>query len=96
MTAEGQGPAALEELRRQVRDVDREIVRLVAERVRLAREIGAAKRDAARGTLDPAREAAVIRHAADEGRAAGLDPDDVRELFWTLIGICRRAQLEGR
>ena len=83
----------LEALRREVRRVDREIVAMVAERVRLAREIGATKQAAARATLDPAREAAVIREATALGRDAGLDPEDARNLFWMLIDICRRAQL---
>lgn len=80
-------------LRREIERVDREILRGVAERVRLARQIGAAKRDGQRGTLDTEREAAVLRRAAELGREAGLDPEDARELYWTLIGVCRRAQL---
>lgn len=86
---------AVDDLRREVERIDGEIARLVAERVRVAREIGAAKRSADRGALDAAREAAVVRKGAAVGAAAGLDPEDARDLFWLLIGICRKAQTEG-
>ena len=46
-------------------------------------------------TLDPAREAAVVRRAGELARDAGLDGDDVRYIFWHLIGLSRRAQMEG-
>ena len=87
------GGPELESLRREIERVDREILTSVAERVRLARRIGALKRDGRRGTLDTEREAAVLRRAAELGREAGLDPEDAREIYWTLIGVCRRAQL---
>jgi chorismate mutase len=83
----------IDSLRREIERVDREILQRVAERVRLARQIGAAKKDDRRGTLDTEREAAVLRRAAELGREVGLDSEDARELYWTLIGVCRRAQL---
>ena len=64
-------------------------------RVRLARDVGRTKRAAGLPTQDPAREAAVIRHAAELAREAGLQDDDVRTIFWQVIGLSRRAQLEG-
>lgn len=88
------GDDPLARLRAEIQRVDREIIGLVAERVRIAGEIGALKQEDARATLDPGREAAVIRAATELGRADGLDPEAVRELFWTLVGMCRRAQLE--
>lgn len=86
---------SIEALRREVERVDREIVRLVAERVALAREIGAAKQAQDRAPLDAGREAVVVRNGAALGREAGLDPEDARDLFWLLIGICRRAQVKN-
>lgn len=88
----GDAPPALAALREQLERVDRELVRLMAERVRLAREIGAAKRDAGMPTLDPAREAAVVRRAAALAREHDLDEEEVRAVFWKLIGGARRAQ----
>lgn len=83
-------------LRRRIEALDEAILERVAERVELARRVGAAKRDAASATLDPGREAAVIRRATETGRRLGLPEEPVRELFWTLVGLCRTAQLEDR
>lgn len=84
----------LARLREEIERIDREIVTLVAGRVRLAREVGTAKRAAGLPTLDPAREAAVVRRAGALARDAGLVDEEMRALFWHLIGLSRRAQVE--
>ncbi len=80
-------------LRDRLEALDREIVRCIAERVRLAEDIGRAKRDAGLPTLDPGREAAVIRRATAMAREEGMEAEDVRDVFWDIVGLCRRAQL---
>lgn len=87
--------AQLLRLRGEIEEIDRTLVRLIAERVRLAREVGHAKRELGLPTLDPAREAAVVRRAGALAREMGLADEDVRYLFWHLIGLARRAQMEG-
>jgi len=73
--------------------LDRALVQLVADRVRLAREVGVAKRAAGLPTLDHVREAAVVRRAVSIARDVGLEHDDeIRQIFWLLIGLSRRAQ----
>ena len=92
---EGQtAPPELARLRADIERIDRDLIRLIGERVRLARAVGRAKRAADLPTLDPAREAAVVRRAASLARDADLDDSDVRYIFWHLIGLARRAQLE--
>ena len=92
--AVGAAPA-LEELRARIEAIDAALIQLLAERVHLARAAGDAKRSAGLPTLDPAREAAVVRRAAAAGRDAGLVGDEARELFWRVVGMCRRAQEEA-
>ncbi|HEX5727043.1 MAG TPA: chorismate mutase [Longimicrobiaceae bacterium] len=87
--------AELERLRTAIEELDRRLVELIAERVRLAREVGVAKRAGGRPTLDPSREAAVVRRAGALAREAGLAEEDVRDIFWHLIGLSRRAQAQG-
>jgi chorismate mutase len=82
-------------LRQQIEEIDRTLVALIAQRVRAARDVGRAKRDAGLGIMDPAREAAVVRRAVELARDEGLDEEDMREIFWHLIGLSRRAQTEG-
>jgi chorismate mutase len=84
----------LDALRQEVERIDRTLVQLIAERVEVARRIGVVKRESDLPTLDPAREAAVVRRAGSLARDAGLADEDVRYIFWHLIGLSRRAQLE--
>ena len=94
MTApsEQQAAADLARLRDAVEDVDARMVALIAERVQLAGAIGAAKRTLGRPTLDPRREAAVVRRSGELAREHGLDDEAVRTIFWQLLALARRAQ----
>ena len=85
----------LRSLRECIEQIDRELIGLIARRVRLAREVGAAKRELGMPTLDPAREATVVRRAGELAREAGVGDEDVRYIFWHLIGLSRRAQMGG-
>jgi chorismate mutase len=84
----------LSRLRDEIERIDRALVQLIAERVRIARAVGVVKRLEGMPTLDPAREAVIIRRATGLAREAGLPEEDVREIFWHLVGLSRRAQLE--
>lgn len=83
----------LSELRTEIERIDDELIGLLADRVRLARRAGEVKRAAGKPILDPAREAAQIRRAAKLGREAGVPVESTRDVFWHIIGLCRRAQL---
>lgn len=80
-------------LRDGIEEIDRELIELLSRRITLARQVGAVKRRAGLPTLDPPREAAVVRRAGALAREAGLEDEDVRYLFWHVIGMSRRAQL---
>ena len=84
----------MDRLREEIESIDRSIIELIARRVDLAREVGRAKRAAGLPTLDPAREAAVVRRAGQVAREVGIEDEDVRYIFWHLIGLARRAQNE--
>jgi chorismate mutase len=95
MTSQTERPTqGLAELREHVQRLDEEIIRLLAERVRVARRIGAAKRELAQPTLNPSREAEVVRRAGELARAAALPDEPIRELFWAIIALSRDAQRE--
>jgi monofunctional chorismate mutase len=81
--------------RAEIERVDRSLIELIARRMELARSVGNAKRAAGLPALDPAREAAVIRRASEIARELGAPEEDVRYVFWHLIGMSRRAQLAG-
>src|SRR5207253_2077326 len=60
-----------------------------------ARRAAAAKRSAGLPTLDPGQEAAVVRRAAALAREGGLPEEAVRDLFWHLVGLTRRAEQDA-
>ncbi|MEX2582692.1 MAG: chorismate mutase [Gemmatimonadota bacterium] len=84
----------LNRIREEIEAIDRSLIELIAKRVHFARRVGAVKRAAGLPTLDPPREAAVVRRAGALARDAGLDDEDVRYIFWHLIGLSRRIQME--
>ena len=84
----------LAEHREEIRRIDAELVRLLASRVTVGVEIGGAKREAGLPTVDPAREAEVIRRAGELAREAGIPDEPVRAIFWQIIGLSRRAQVD--
>ncbi len=88
MAAEG----ILDALRKEIAEVDLKLVELTARRCRLAVEAGAWKQRRGFPVEDPAQEAVVVRRAAEAARATALDAEGVRDLFWCLIGMARRAQ----
>ena len=87
-------PDEIERIREGIARIDRDIVALLAERMTLARQAGELKRASGLPTLDPAREAAVLRTMVELGREHGLHSEDARDVFWSVIALCRRAQTE--
>ncbi|HVX41843.1 MAG TPA: chorismate mutase [Gemmatimonadaceae bacterium] len=95
MSGDGTTQGAAEELarcREEIERIDSEIVSLLARRMVLGKRTGELKRLAGMPILDPTREAAVIRRVANVAREAGLPPEPVREVFWQIVGMSRRAQ----
>lgn len=99
MTAQRRAPgddplAELAACRAEIEEVDRAILDLLARRVLLGRRIGALKRAAGLPTLDPAREAEVIRAISGAARELGLPTEPVRDIYWRIISLARLAQAE--
>lgn len=87
--------ARLSDLRDSIDRVDRELVALISRRCRLARTAGDRKREARLPIVDPRQEAAVVRRVARRARAAGLEEEAVRRVFWCLIELSRGVQTGG-
>jgi chorismate mutase len=78
--------------REEIAAIDRELVALLKKRVELGKQTGVIKREMGLPILDPSREAAVIRGAVEAARELGLPEEQVRELFWRILGLSRSAQ----
>jgi len=84
--------AELARCRGEIEDLDRRLIAMIAERVALGRRTATLKRAAGLPILDPRREAEVIRRAATTAREHALPEEAVREVFWKVVGLSRRAQ----
>jgi monofunctional chorismate mutase len=89
------GSDALTELaacRDEIERLDNEILTLLGRRLMLGKRTGVLKKAAGLPILDPTREAAVIRRVTERAREAQLPAEPVREIFWQIVGMSRRAQ----
>ena len=76
---------ALDELRKRLSDVDRELIDLIAARQKIVAEIGAHKIQNAVPTRDYEREREVLKGAREQALALGLDPEIAEEVMRPLI-----------
>src|SRR5687768_450801 len=75
----------LEELRKRLSEVDRELIGLVAARQKIIAEIGAHKIQNSVPTRDYEREREVLKGAETEARARGLEPELAEQIMQLLI-----------
>lgn len=83
---------ALEELRQRIRDLDGEILRLVAARMEAARQVGELKKAAGVPLRDYDVERQVLALAAVQADALGLAPHLARSVMQLLIAESREEQ----
>ncbi|MCA1813307.1 MAG: chorismate mutase [Halobacteriales archaeon] len=86
----------LEALRREMRELDQEILRLVAQRMRTAQRIGAAKRRQGLPVRNYEVEAQVIRATRAYCKRRGIDTEVGEDLMRTLIRAAVQVQEDGR
>ena len=72
--------------------MDEALIRLLTERLRLARRAQLLRSEAGVGGVDPEREAKVLRRAAELARKAGLPDELVRDVFWRIVALCTPEQ----
>lgn len=82
----------LEALRREIATLDEQLVSLLARRLALVEEVGEVKQQLGLPTLDPTREAEVVRRGAELARARGLDPELARDVLWRIMAHARFIQ----
>lgn len=82
----------LEVLRTRILEVDQALVEMVGDRRALVLEIGRVKAELGLPVLDPSREAAVVRRAAELAREKGVDEELIRDVVWRIIASAREEQ----
>lgn len=89
---EGRLREELDDLRTRILEVDELLVSLVGERKELVLGIGRVKAALGLPVLDPSREAAVVRRAAELAREKGVDVELTRDVIWRIIAAAREEQ----
>lgn len=85
----------IQALRERVDVVDRELVRLLNERARLVREMGAFKREAGIALFDPKREEEILQRVVDENPGPIYD-SSIRDIFELIMHRIRDLEIERR
>ena len=86
----------INDLRTDLSAVDRQLLRLVAERQRIVEEIGRTKRQSGRATRDFTRERVVIEDAVEEAERLGLPGQFAETLVRMLIRSSLTTQEQAR
>ncbi|MGD2142673.1 MAG: chorismate mutase [Candidatus Bathyarchaeota archaeon] len=84
----------IEPLRVQIDKINREIVALLAKRVKVALEIAEVKSRYGKPIVDRSREEKVLDNVARLAEKKGLEPSGARKVFRTIIDMCVKAEEE--
>ncbi len=88
-------PPLLRDARERIDALDRELLRLLAQRIELAMRAARAKAAVGRGVRDPKREEQVLSARREGAEALGLDPDATSEIFRSIMNLSRAHQARG-
>ncbi len=86
----------LDELREEIRTIDREIVELIAQRTYVADSIAEVKRQQGLPTTDESQEEAVMERAGENAEQFDVDANLVKAIFRLLIELNKVEQRESR
>lgn len=82
----------LEDLRKKIDEIDESITRLLAERIKLAEEIGRQKRTEGRPIEDRGREQVVLERVRSIAQREGISPQAIESIYRQIIAVSKRAQ----
>ena len=82
---------SIEDWRRKIDEIDRQLVQLLNERSKCAIEIGKIKHDLNMRVYDPEREREILRRIK-ETNDGPLDDESLQRLFERVIDECRRIE----
>ena len=77
--------------RKKIDLIDRKLLGLLNQRLRIALEIGKIKKEMGEKVYDPKREKEVLRRLKIKNRGP-LKEKDLEKVFRTIMKVCRRSQ----
>ncbi len=84
---------SLNDVRVEIDRVDEELVRLLARRIQLVREVADVKVVEGTSLVDVLREAKVIERVRRIGSELGVNPESVESLFRVIMLVCLKEEL---
>ncbi len=83
---------SLDNLRKQVDEMDARIVKLIGERIQITRQIGKEKMETGQPIEDKSRELVVLERVKNMARAENLNPDEVENIYQHIILASKEVQ----
>jgi len=83
---------SLEELRKKIDETDAQIIRLIAERIKVSEQIGQEKRKRGQQIQDLAREQQVLENVKKLARQEKVDPSEIENIYQQVIALSRNVQ----
>lgn len=81
----------LKEKRKKIDLLDRRLLTLVNQRLRIALEAGRMKREMGKKIHDPKREEEILEKLR-LGNKGPLREEDLKKIFKTVMGVCRKSE----
>jgi len=82
----------LEELRKKIDAIDKDIIRLIAERISLAEQIGGLKKRQGQQIEDKQREEAILAHIRDIAESRGINQADIESIYRRIFVASKSIQ----
>ena len=83
---------SLEDLRRKIDETDKNIVRLIAERIRIAGEIGGEKKKLGKPIEDASREQVVLKNVRSIAQGENINQDAVEKIYQQIIALAKSVE----
>jgi len=83
---------SLDDLRRKIDETDTKIVKLLAERMRIAQEIGKEKDKQGKQVEDEGREKAVLEKVKGVAQEENISPESIESIYRQIITVSRSMQ----
>ncbi len=83
---------SLEDLRRKIDETDTQIVRLIAERLRIAQEIGKEKKKQGKQVEDSEREKKVLEKVRSIAQEEKISQEDIESIYRQIVTVSKSVQ----
>jgi chorismate mutase len=82
----------LKELRQEINEIDEQIIRLIADRIKVCQKIGSEKKAKGLAIKDAKREKEVFAKIRQQATKFGLNPVQVEQIYHEIVNMCSSVQ----